>query len=115
MHDFRGTVQVDATEDNSKDLAEKFGVSGYPTLKIFKNRDFLKDFQGERQWKDIAAYMRVSPHVLRVTYTRCSNTYHQQVLMVTLLCGYCPDTYYSQTLMVTSLGDGILTPIIQRP
>eukprot|EP00242_Pyramimonas_sp_CCMP2087_P007246 CAMPEP_0198203794 /NCGR_PEP_ID=MMETSP1445-20131203/7122_1 /TAXON_ID=36898 /ORGANISM="Pyramimonas sp., Strain CCMP2087" /LENGTH=155 /DNA_ID=CAMNT_0043875329 /DNA_START=50 /DNA_END=517 /DNA_ORIENTATION=- len=52
-------AKVDATEDNSKDLAEKFGVSGYPTLKIFKDGDFLKDFQGERQWKDIAAYMRM--------------------------------------------------------
>ena len=53
------TPQVDADQAENKDLASKFGVSGFPTLKIFKDGELLKDYDGGREWKDIAVAMRV--------------------------------------------------------
>ena len=34
--------------DKYKDLASKMGVRGFPTLKIFKNGQFVGDYKGER-------------------------------------------------------------------
>mmetsp|Transcript_37941 Transcript_37941/g.68030 ORF Transcript_37941/g.68030 Transcript_37941/m.68030 type:complete len:158 (-) Transcript_37941:174-647(-) len=50
-------VKVDA--DSEKELGSKFGVSGFPTLKIFKDGEFFEDYVGGRTWKDMAAAMRV--------------------------------------------------------
>eukprot|EP00301_Raphidiophrys_heterophryoidea_P011164 c1676_g1_i1.p1 GENE.c1676_g1_i1~~c1676_g1_i1.p1 ORF type:complete len:146 (+),score=47.93 c1676_g1_i1:54-491(+) len=50
-------VKVDATENSQS--AGKFGVSGYPTIKIFKDGQVHKDYDGPREWKDIAAEMRM--------------------------------------------------------
>jgi len=38
---------VDCTEAG-KDTCSKHGVSGYPTLKIFRNGAFSKDYDGPR-------------------------------------------------------------------
>jgi protein disulfide-isomerase A1 len=54
-----GWAQVDATEEKNKPLASKFDVSGFPTLKIFKDGELYSDYNGPREWKDIAAHMRV--------------------------------------------------------
>lgn len=40
--------QVDCTSDNGKDTCSKYGVSGYPTLKIFKNGEFASEYNGPR-------------------------------------------------------------------
>mmetsp|Transcript_4790 Transcript_4790/g.11653 ORF Transcript_4790/g.11653 Transcript_4790/m.11653 type:complete len:148 (+) Transcript_4790:130-573(+) len=50
-------AKVDA--DGEKDLASKFGISGFPTLKIFKDGEFLEDYNGDREWKSMAAAMRL--------------------------------------------------------
>ena len=34
-------------------LCQKYGVSGYPTLKIFRNGDLSADYQGPRQAGEI--------------------------------------------------------------
>ncbi len=39
-------VKVDCPANN--ELCGKFGVSGYPTLKIFRNGKFSADYQGPR-------------------------------------------------------------------
>jgi len=38
---------VDCTE-GGKDVCNKFGVSGYPTLKIFRNGEVSKEYGGPR-------------------------------------------------------------------
>mmetsp|Transcript_476 Transcript_476/g.996 ORF Transcript_476/g.996 Transcript_476/m.996 type:complete len:151 (-) Transcript_476:401-853(-) len=52
-------AKVDATEEVSKSLAAKYGVSGFPSLKVFKDGKFQADYSGPREWKDIAAHMRM--------------------------------------------------------
>jgi protein disulfide isomerase family A protein 3 len=47
--------KVDATIESS--LASKFGVNGYPTLKIFRNGDH-SDYNGPRDHQGIVNYMR---------------------------------------------------------
>ena len=39
--------QVDCTVETS--TCQKFGVTGYPTLKIFKNGEFSKAYDGPRE------------------------------------------------------------------
>lgn len=41
-------AKVDCTE-GGKDICGKFSVSGYPTLKIFKNGEFSQDYNGPRE------------------------------------------------------------------
>mmetsp|Transcript_10298 Transcript_10298/g.29397 ORF Transcript_10298/g.29397 Transcript_10298/m.29397 type:complete len:147 (-) Transcript_10298:75-515(-) len=50
-------AKVDA--DAHKGLASRFGVSGFPTLKIFKDGEFHEDYNEAREWKDMAAAMRI--------------------------------------------------------
>ena len=42
----------------NNDLCSKHGVSGYPTLKIFKNGEVSSDYNGPRDADGIAKYMR---------------------------------------------------------
>ncbi|KAM9857117.1 protein disulfide-isomerase A2 [Aulostomus maculatus] len=51
-------AKVDATEE--KELAEEFGVGGFPTLKLFVNGDRKKpvDFTGKRSLKGIVQWMK---------------------------------------------------------
>ncbi|EDQ87496.1 uncharacterized protein MONBRDRAFT_27243 [Monosiga brevicollis MX1] len=46
---------VDATEHGS--LASRFGVTGYPTLKIFRKGELSADYQGPRDAAGIVKYM----------------------------------------------------------
>lgn len=41
-------AQVDCTEAG-KETCNKFSVSGYPTLKIFKNGEFSTEYNGPRE------------------------------------------------------------------
>lgn len=41
-------AKVDCTE-GGKDTCSKFSISGYPTLKIFKNGEFSQDYNGPRE------------------------------------------------------------------
>lgn len=41
-------AKVDCTE-GGKDTCTKFGVTGYPTLKIFKNGEVAQDYSGPRE------------------------------------------------------------------
>lgn len=50
-------AKVDCTEGGKK-TCEKFSVSGYPTLKIFKNGAVSQDYNGPREANGIAKYMR---------------------------------------------------------
>ncbi|KAF0687482.1 Aste57867_20791 [Aphanomyces stellatus] len=44
------------------DLAQQFGIKGYPTIKEFgKNKKKPKDYQGGRQARDIVQYVQNSP------------------------------------------------------
>mmetsp|Transcript_5943 Transcript_5943/g.8026 ORF Transcript_5943/g.8026 Transcript_5943/m.8026 type:complete len:147 (-) Transcript_5943:57-497(-) len=52
-------AKVDATENMNKDLASRFGVTGYPSLKIFKDGEYFQDYNGGREWKDMASHMRM--------------------------------------------------------
>lgn len=49
--------QVDCTEAG-KEICNKFSVSGYPTLKIFKGDEVSQDYNGPREANGIAKYMR---------------------------------------------------------
>ncbi|CAG7710437.1 unnamed protein product [Allacma fusca] len=50
-------VKVDCTE-GGKDTCNKFSVSGYPTLKIFRNGEVASDYNGPREANGIVKYMR---------------------------------------------------------
>ncbi|KAK4872052.1 hypothetical protein RN001_016176 [Aquatica leii] len=50
-------VKVDCTE-GGKESCTKYGVSGYPTLKVFKNGDVLQDYGGPRDAAGIVKYMK---------------------------------------------------------
>lgn len=50
-------VTVDCTE-GGKETCSKFSVSGYPTLKIFRNGEVSQDFNGPREAAGIVKYMR---------------------------------------------------------
>jgi protein disulfide-isomerase A1 len=51
-------AKVDADQDKNKPLAERFGIRGFPTLKIFRNGEFSSDYQGERTAEGIVSYMK---------------------------------------------------------
>ena len=46
------TFQVDCTE-SGKDTCSKYGVSGYPTLKLFRNGEMSKDYDGPRESSEL--------------------------------------------------------------
>jgi len=50
-------AQVDCTEAG-KETCSKFSVSGYPTLKIFKNGQFSAEYNGPREAAGIVKYMK---------------------------------------------------------
>ncbi|XP_034937220.1 protein disulfide-isomerase A3 [Chelonus insularis] len=50
-------AKVDCTEAG-KDTCSKYGVSGYPTLKIFSKSEVVADYNGPREAKGIVKYMK---------------------------------------------------------
>lgn len=50
-------AKVDCTE-GGKETCNKFSVSGYPTLKIFKNGEVSQEYSGPREASGIAKYMK---------------------------------------------------------
>lgn len=50
-------VQVDCTEAG-KDTCGRFGVSGYPTVKIFKGGELSSDYNGPREYSGIVKFMK---------------------------------------------------------
>lgn len=50
-------AKVDCTE-GGKETCSKFSVSGYPTLKIFRDGEVSQDYNGPREAAGIAKYMR---------------------------------------------------------
>jgi len=50
-------IKVDCTE-KGKETCGKYGVSGYPTLKIFRNGEFSQEYSGPREGAGIVKYMR---------------------------------------------------------
>jgi len=61
-------VNVDCTEAG-KDTCSKFGVSGYPTLKTFRNGANAADFEGGRTENEMVKYMseRAGPAAAELT------------------------------------------------
>ncbi|XP_018325556.1 protein disulfide-isomerase A3 [Agrilus planipennis] len=61
-------VKVDCTEAG-KETCNRFGVGGYPTLKIFRNGEFSQEYNGPRQADGIVKYMKsqVGPSSKEVT------------------------------------------------
>ncbi|CAJ0927683.1 unnamed protein product, partial [Mesorhabditis belari] len=49
-------IKVDCTID--KETCDKFGVQGFPTLKIFRNGEVSQDYDGPREADGIIKYMR---------------------------------------------------------
>ncbi|KAF2366681.1 disulfide isomerase [Trinorchestia longiramus] len=50
-------VQVDCTEAG-KETCGRFGVSGYPTVKIFKGGEVSSDYNGPREYSGIVKFMK---------------------------------------------------------
>jgi len=50
-------AKVDCVGDG-KETCGKYGVSGYPTLKIFRNGEFSQEYDGPRDSKGIVSYMK---------------------------------------------------------
>lgn len=52
-------AKVDANEDVNKELASKYEVKGFPTLKIFRNGgDIIQDYKGPREADGIIEYLK---------------------------------------------------------
>ncbi|KAG8181198.1 hypothetical protein JTE90_013168 [Oedothorax gibbosus] len=51
-------AKVDCTSDAGKDTCSKYGVSGYPTLKIFRSGEFSSEYNGPRDADGIVKYMK---------------------------------------------------------
>lgn len=51
-------AKVDCTSDKGKEVCSEYGVSGYPTLKIFKDGKFHAEYSGPREADGIVKYMR---------------------------------------------------------
>uniref|UniRef100_A0A0M3J4J6 protein disulfide-isomerase n=1 Tax=Anisakis simplex TaxID=6269 RepID=A0A0M3J4J6_ANISI len=51
-----GLAKVDCTAETK--TCGKYGVSGFPTLKIFRNGVFAQDYDGPREAEGIVKYMR---------------------------------------------------------
>lgn len=51
-------VKVDATDSTNRALSSKYGVSGFPTLKVFRFGDFEEDYEGGRDAGDLLDYLR---------------------------------------------------------
>lgn len=49
-------AKVDCTTE--QDLCQKYGVTGYPTLKIFRNGEFSKEYEGPRETDGIVKFMK---------------------------------------------------------
>ena len=52
-------ASIDCDDDKNKPVCGKYGIQGFPTLKLFPptKKRLPKDYQGPRSAKDIAAYM----------------------------------------------------------
>eukprot|EP00232_Nephroselmis_pyriformis_P027632 CAMPEP_0182867212 /NCGR_PEP_ID=MMETSP0034_2-20130328/8598_1 /TAXON_ID=156128 /ORGANISM="Nephroselmis pyriformis, Strain CCMP717" /LENGTH=215 /DNA_ID=CAMNT_0024999555 /DNA_START=33 /DNA_END=680 /DNA_ORIENTATION=+ len=48
---------VDCTTDDAKDLCQKFGVRGYPTLKTFAGNPQGDDYKGGRKFDDLVKHV----------------------------------------------------------
>lgn len=52
-------VKVDANEEANKELADKFEIQGFPTIKIFRNGgENIQEFKGPREADGIVAYLK---------------------------------------------------------
>lgn len=52
-------AKVDANEDVNKELASKYEVKGFPTLKIFRNGgDIIQEYKGPREADGIIEYLK---------------------------------------------------------
>lgn len=49
-------IQVDCTEAG-KETCNKFSVTGYPTLKIFKDGELSKEYQGPREYGIVSIFL----------------------------------------------------------
>ncbi|CAN8067388.1 unnamed protein product [Agarophyton chilense] len=61
-------VDLDATEE--KDLAQKYGVRGFPTLKLFSKGELISDYKGGRTKDDIVKYIE---RALLPSVTHCAD------------------------------------------
>ncbi|KAK9797095.1 hypothetical protein WJX73_009781 [Symbiochloris irregularis] len=64
-------VKIEATEEDNKELASKYGVGGFPTIKLFKGGDLEKpsDYTGPRDADGIVAFLsaRAGPASKEIT------------------------------------------------
>ncbi|KAK0082419.1 hypothetical protein PV325_010428 [Microctonus aethiopoides] len=69
-------AKVDCTEAG-KDTCTKYGVSGYPTLKIFAKDEMVKEYNGPREAPGIVKYMKsqVGPASKELKGEECKKAY----------------------------------------
>lgn len=52
-------AKVDAADEENKALGQEFGVQGFPTLKIFRNKgEAISDYGGPRESAGIISYLK---------------------------------------------------------
>lgn len=89
-------AKADATQEENKPLAERFGVKGYPTLKIFRGHDAasVSDYNGPREADGIVSYLAKQAGPPSVAITEASQltalTAKEDVVVVGLFPGGKP-------------------------
>jgi protein disulfide-isomerase A1 len=51
-------AKVDADNEANRELATRFGIRGFPTLKFFRNGEFESDFDGQRTAEGIVSFLK---------------------------------------------------------
>lgn len=51
-------AKVDCVAEESKAVCSRFGVTGFPTLKVFRGVDNVEDYNGPREANGIVSYMK---------------------------------------------------------
>lgn len=52
-----GMVKIDCYDELQKDICSRKGIVSYPTIKIYRNGTFFKDFHGERKSRTLSYYL----------------------------------------------------------
>jgi protein disulfide-isomerase A1 len=102
-------AKIDASAEENAPVAQKFGIRGFPTLKIFRSGAVASDFNGGRTSAEIVAYMRKQnqPAITKVSSTEELDAFTQKnkVAVVGFFSSESSEEYKSFETVANKLRD----------